>query len=154
MRRAFLLLLVAYSLPGLAAKRLNDYAAMSRALDSGQSVRIVVQYAKTKLVIEGKEEEAPNAVGGMVVLAWERFERGVVRNAKAYVSTSETVLIAHPSYGYVQNYVRFRLYEDNTVQITARYLKPNTLEVVMDETFEGRISNGKDKEGVSVFAAD
>lgn len=121
------------------------------ALKSGRQVRTVVEYAKTKLVIEGKEEPAPNAIGGSKIEHWEWFDRGVIRNPKAYVAFSETVLIAHPRHGHVYNYVRFRVYEDSVVEITARYLLPTDFKIVMDETFTGRISNGRDKEGVSFF---
>jgi hypothetical protein len=78
----------------------------------------------------------------------------VIRNPKAYVAFSETVLIAHPRHGHVYNYVRFRVYEDSVVEITARYLLPTDFKIVMDETFTGRISNGRDKEGVSFFVSE
>lgn len=152
--KALPLLAVLIALPAISAaapRRLNNFDQLMTALKSGRQVRTVVEYAKTKLVIEGKEEPAPNAIGGSKIEHWEWFDRGVIRNPKAYVAFSETVLIAHPRHGHVYNYVRFRVYEDSVVEITARYLLPTDFKIVMDETFTGRISNGRDKEGVSFF---
>jgi len=135
-----------------AAQRLRDYPSFERALRQGRSVRAVIEYKKAELTIDGKVETAPDATGGMTFHSWEHFAKGVVRNEKAYVAASETHLIAHPRHGHVYNYVRLRIYEDGQVEITARYLKPTTFEVVMDETFRARISNGRDKHAVSLFA--
>jgi hypothetical protein len=143
--------LLALSLVMAAPQRLSNFGALMDKLKGGYEVRVVVDYAKTKLVIDGKEEEAPKAIGGSKIDHWEWFDRGVVRNKLAYVAASSTVLIGHPSYGYVENYVRFRIYEDQSVEITARYLKGVEKEIVMDEIFKGKISNGKDEHGVSFF---
>lgn len=135
-----------------AAKPVTSFGDLVKALESGKRVRVVAEYAKMKLFdAEGKEEESVDATGGTEIDAWERFGPSLSRDKKAWISTSHTVLISHRAYGYVQNYVRFRFVEDGSVEITARYLKPQTLEVVMDETFKGKISNGKDKEGIHLY---
>jgi len=135
-------------------RRLPTYTELMDALTEGRTVKVIIRYAKCNLLADGREEPAPDAVGGMEFAAWEQFARGVVRNDKAYLSTSQTVLIAHPRYGHVLNYVRLRLYEDGAAQITARYLKPDTYEVVMDETFTGRLSDGEDDNGVNCFVKE
>lgn len=132
-------------------KRIGSATALFDSLRAGESVRLVADYSRCKLILDGKETEAPKAIGGMKLDHWEWFDKGVVRNDLAYVASSETVLIAHPRYGHVYNYVRVRIYSDNTVEITARYLKTSDLAIVMDETFKGKISNGKDAEGISLF---
>lgn len=144
---------VALALVTAAPQRLNTFEELFSTLKGGGEVRIVVDYAKTKLVLDGEEIAAPKAIGGTQIDSWEWFDRGVVRNKLAYIATSHTVLIAHPSYGHVHNYVRFRIYEDQSVEITARYLAVKDFEVVMDETFTGKFSNGKDENGVSFFVA-
>lgn len=153
MRTLLLVFLVALaSLAVAAPQRLDTYQKLMAALEAGKEVRVVIHYAKTKLKVDGKDQPAPDAIGGMKVGEWEQFAKGVVRNPQAYVAFSETVLIAHPGYGTVLNYVRLRVMEDGTVQITARYYDPKTYEIKMDETFTGEISNGKDGKGVSFFA--
>ena len=131
--------------------RLATYDRVFDALKKGETVKVAIQYGKCKLFSEGKEEEAPDATGGLEIKNWEQFGRNVVHNPKAYFATSETALISHPRYGYVLNYVKIRVFEDNTVEINVRYVKPTTYETVMDETFKGELSGGKDEKGVSCF---
>lgn len=135
-----------------APARLKTYADLKGVLLRGQAVRAVFDYGKLKLQVEGREEPAPKAIGGMPLLNWESFAKGVVRNKLEYLASSQTALIAHPSYGTVLNYVRVRISEDGSVQIVARYYDPKTFEVRMDETFVGSISNGADSNGVHLFA--
>jgi hypothetical protein len=130
------------------ARKLSRFPDVMKAATNGSDLRAVIDYSRCKLVIDGKEEPAPKAIGGMHFTAWEFFDKGVVRNPKAYLTSSETVLIAHPRHGYVHNYVKVRLYEDDSVEIVARYLKTGTFEVVMDETFLGKLG-----EGVQLFSA-
>jgi hypothetical protein len=151
-RVAFSFLVLLLSVSTFAQNRLKSYQDLMKVLMEGKSVRVAVDYKKTQLFYDGKEEKAPDAQGGMVIGSWENFAKGVVRNDKAYLAFSETHLISHPKHGYVHNYVRFRVYEDGNVEITARYLKTGTYEVVMDEIFRGKISGGKDDLGVSFFA--
>ena len=66
----------------------------------------MIHYAKCKLVIDGEETPAPDAIGGMKLIPYEYFAKMSVRNEKAYVTASETRLISHRSYGYVLNYVK------------------------------------------------
>jgi NADPH:quinone reductase-like Zn-dependent oxidoreductase len=142
---------IALSVLSSAQVRLKTYQDVLKSLMEGKPVRVAVDYKKTQLFYEGKEEKAPDAQGGLTIGNWENFAKGVIRNDKAYIAFSETHLITHPKHGYVNNYVRFRVYEDGTVEITARYLKTGTYEVVMDETFKSKISSGKDEFGVSFF---
>ena len=135
-----------------APKRLTDYAGLMNALKSGHDVSMIAEYGKMTLEIDGQQEKAPDAIGGMTLHAWEEFAAGVVGNKHPYVAFSHTTLIAHPRHGHVYNYVRARVYQDNSVEITARYLMPTDYKIVMDETFKGRISNGRDDNAISFFA--
>jgi len=78
-------------------------------------------------------------------------EKGVVRNDKAYISCSETVLINHPFYGYVYNYVKLRIYEDDSVEIIAQYVDPQTYEIKMDEKFLTIFNNGTNEGGIYFY---
>jgi hypothetical protein len=131
--------------------RCTSFNDLLTSLKDGWSVRMTIEYAKCRLVIDSVEQRSPEAVGGMTIDTYEYFARGVVRNAKAYLATSETHLISHPRYGYVLNYVRLRIYEDDAVEIVARYLNPSSYAVVMDETFFGAISDGSDSNGLHLY---
>jgi hypothetical protein len=121
---------------------LSDFPSLLEALRQGEEVRAVIHYALCRLTVDSTEVTSPDAIGGMNLSTFEYFARNAVRNPKAFVSSSETVLINHPSRGHVYNYVKLRIFEDNTVQIIARYLLPGTLEIVMDETFTCTIGDG------------
>ncbi|NMB81677.1 MAG: hypothetical protein GYA14_07640 [Ignavibacteria bacterium] len=131
--------------------QLKDFNRLLSSIKSGAEVRTIIHYSLAKLVIDGKTEQAPDAIGGMNLNTFEYFAIGSVRNDKAFVSASETVLISHPRYGYVLNYIKLRIYEDNTVEIIARYLDPKTYEIKMDEIFYGEINNGSNNGAVYLF---
>ncbi len=136
------------------ARQITDFFELMGELKSGNEVRIVIDYGKCSLMIDGEETEAPKAIGGMNMNTFEFFDVGVVRNELAYVTSSETVLIGHPFYGYVYNYAKVRIYSDNSVEIIARYLEPNTYDIKMDETFKSVINNLENDGAVSLFVKD
>jgi hypothetical protein len=122
-------------------RSLPRHADVLAALEEGRAVRAVVHYGRCQLFVDGKEEPSVDAVGGLAVAAVEHFAKGVVHNDRAYTAISETRTIVHPRYGAVSNYARLRLFEDGEVEVTAKYLKPPALEVVMDETFKCRLGD-------------
>jgi hypothetical protein len=140
-----------YSLTFAQTTQLNNFEDLMSALNNGESVRAVIHYGKCELIIDSVAVEAPDAIGGMEFQTFEYFAKMSIRNEKAYVTTSETVLIGHPYYGYVYNYAKLRIYEDNSVEIIARYLDPNSYEVKMDETFTTIINDGKNEGAIYLY---
>jgi hypothetical protein len=145
-------LVISSSLLSAQPRQLDTFSEVLDVLKDGWRVRAVIEYGKCKLLVDGEEQKAPEAIGGMDLSSYEYFAPQVTGNAQAYLVASETVLLNLPSRGYMYNYVKLNIYEDNTVTITARYLNPQSLEIVMDETFHGAISNGEDENGVRSFA--
>ena len=146
-----MLLLIGYS--AYAQEQINDFNGLMDALKSGKEVRVVIDYSKCKLLVEGKESESVDAIGGMTINSFEYFAVGTVRNEKAYVTFSETVLINHGFYGIVYNYAKLRVYEDQSVEVIAQYIDPISFELKMDEKFTTIISNN-DNEGALFLFAD
>ena len=140
-----------YSLSFAQTTQLNNFGDLMDALNTGESVRAVIHYGKCELIIDSVAVEAPDAIGGMEFQTFEYFAKMSIRNEKAYVTTSETVLIGHPYYGYVYNYAKLRIYEDNFVQIIARYLDPKSYEVKMDETFTTIINDGNNEGAIYLY---
>jgi len=132
-------------------RQLKSFEQLMTSLKSGKEVRAIVYYAKCRLIADSMEVKSPEAFGGMSLKTFEYFAPMSVRNPKAFVTSSETVLITHPRHGYVRNYVKIKIFEDDKVEITARYLTPSTLQIVMDETFYGAISTGVDANGVYLY---
>jgi len=132
-------------------RQLSSFTELLGALKDGWRVRAVIEYAKCKLVVDSIEQVSPEVVGGMELSTFEYFAPGAAGNSQAYIVASENVLINHPTRGYIYDYVKLNVYADNTVHITSRYLNPQSLEILMDETFFGTISNGRDQNGVRFF---
>lgn len=145
-----LLLLISISLAAQTTQ-ITSAPSLFESLKSGEDVNAVIHYAKCKLLIDGEETQSPDAVGGMKLIPYEYFAKMSIRNEKAYVTASETRLISHRSYGYVLNYVKIIIFEDDSVEIIARYLDPNSYEVKMDETFTALVNNGSNDGAVYLY---
>ncbi|MCX7874529.1 MAG: hypothetical protein N2321_00020 [Melioribacteraceae bacterium] len=154
MRRIFFIILIIQTLLFAQEKQLKNFDELFYALKNGKHVKVVVEYEKAKLLVDGKEEKAPNAIGGFDLKSFEYFAKGVVRNEKSFISISESVLIYHPRYNYVINYVKIRIYDDNKVEIIARYLDPKTYEIKMDETFYAEINNYENNQAVYFYISN
>ena len=132
-------------------KTIPNYSELAKIIQSGNNVRVIIDYAKCKLIRDGKEDASPHVVGGMNINAFELFSKGSVGNEKAFLVFSESVLITHPGYGTVYNYVKFKVFEDDVVEITARYIDPVSYKAVMEETFYGNMHNAVKDGAVSFF---
>ena len=121
----------------MAAAKLSNFNEIMAALRSGEPVRVIFYYAKCQLISDNEiKPKSPDAVGGMSIDTFEYFAKNSVKNPLAFVAASESKLIANPvGSGYVYNYVKIKIAEDNKIRITARYLDAKTFEVVMDESF-------------------
>ena len=154
-----ILITILFSISISAQTTLHNFEEVMTALKAGKSVKTVIYYAKCKLFSDGVEEpESPNAIGGMKLETYEYFDTSVFKGKQpSFVTTSQTLLINHRTYGYVYNYVKIKIREDSSVEITARYLKPrkfsSKFKIVMDETFKGQINDGKN-DGAIVFFAE
>ncbi len=140
-----------------AQKQLESFEQIMTSLKEGKSVKAIIYYGKCKLFSDGIEEpKSPDAIGGMKLETFEYFDSSVFKGkVPSFVTSSQTILINHPTYGYVYNYVKLKIRMDNSVEITARYLKPRKLsskfKVVMDETFKGTIKDQSNNGAVSFF---
>jgi hypothetical protein len=133
------------------SRLLKNFDQLMFALRTGSEVRAVIYYSRCKLIVDSVETKAPDVIGGMSFSTFEYFAPNSARNPKAFVTTSQTMLISHPRQGHVFNYVKIKVYEDDAVEINAKYLNPTTYQVVMDETFYGKISSGEDGNPVCLF---
>lgn len=137
----------------VAQKRIGSFDQLMEVLEGGGQVRAVFHYARCRMVVDGDTTRAPEAVGGMELSSFEYFAPKSVGNESAFVSSSQTALIARGK-GHVYNYVKLRLYQDGRAEITARYLEPPKMKVRMDEKFLGRLDDGLNQGGVSLFQID
>ncbi len=125
---------------------ITTYADLLATLKSGVRVRAVLDYGKC--TIAGKP--GPNAIGAMNLDTFEWFGQGVLGNAKAYVAASETHLIKLQS-GFVNDYVRVKVMQDDTVQVEVKYLDPQTYAISVDELIDCAIGDGTNNAGATFY---
>ncbi len=145
MRRAvplICLVLVVTSVAQARPEPLESFDALMDALRGGHTVRVVAEYGRCELISDNEPDEAPDATGGMTIDAWEWFAPGAVYNDQAFVVFSHGSLIEHPRRGMATNHVKFKVYEDGKVVISARYLDPVTFEETMFEKLFTTVAHG------------
>jgi hypothetical protein len=129
-----------------APTKLSTYQEVLSTLQSGVRVRVVLDYSVCKL--GGKP--APNAQGAMNLDTFEWFGKNVIGNPKAFLAGSENHLIRLQS-GFVYDYARVRLSEDDKVAIDVQYLDPKTFAVTVDETIDCGISDASQARGATFY---
>jgi hypothetical protein len=150
---SILIVIFLMSNPVFAQKQLKNFDELMAALKSGKQVRMVVYYNKCKLISDNEEKEkVPDAIGGMNLGVYEYFAKEAIKNKLAFVVASESKLIENPKgEGYVYNYVKIKVSEDNKVKITAQYIDAKTFEQKMDENFFGEINDEKNEKAVYFY---
>jgi hypothetical protein len=137
---------------GAGTGQITSAAGLLEVLQQGETVRVVVHYAKCRLIGDGRARQPlPDIVAGMTIDAFEYFPPGAIKNEKGFLAFSECQLIEHRTHGHVFNYVRVRVFADGSVQITSRYLKPGTYELVMNEAYAGSLNDGRNDESAVYF---
>jgi hypothetical protein len=133
--------------------RLTNFDQLMQSLNSGEKVRVVIHFGLCQWALsQNKQTPTPKAVTGMDIDTYEYFPAGAVHNSKAFVVFSNTKLIQNPiGKGFVLNYGKVRINEDNTVQVTAKYLHAKNHKELMSEVFVGKLNDGNNNEGINLF---
>ncbi len=143
--------------PAAAAQpvRLTTFQQLTEALTAGYAVRGVVHYKVCDL-LPGKLPFDVDVTGAMAVRQFDLVPRQTGK-PKAYVEFSDSSLVWLYSGGkwrYVQDNVRFRVYDDLQVLVHANYYDPSSYSVRMDEQLACKVDPGRAdgaKYGVSLF---
>jgi len=124
-----------------ATRPLRSYERLRAALLRGEPVRLVIDYGRCALTVDGESAPAPSAIGVLAIEACELFAAGSIGNAQEYLAFSHTTLIHRRDFVY--NYVKFRVYADGAVSARAMDVTPGDFQVTMDEEFTTHIDDGK-----------
>ena len=152
MSKAFVtILLIMFSLSLGETVKIKSFDELMDAFKEGRTIKAVVNYGECKMVSHNEEKKAPNAIGGMTVDAWEFFDVMSIGNKNAFVVFSTSKLINYG--GYIYNYAKFKITDENKVIITAQYANSKTFEIEMDEKFFTDVNDG-DNEGACSFFYD
>ena len=149
------LILVIPALSFSKSVQLKSFNEVFSALKAGKTVKVIFHYKMCKLISDNEEvEKVPDAIGGMELNTFEYFAPQSIRNKNGFISSSKTVLINHPRYGFVRNYAKVRIFDNNKIRIIAQYITPDTYEIKMDESFYTVINDGKNKGGAFFYLKD
>jgi len=151
---AFIIFLVSISFSSPAqSRRISNFQQLMESLRAGEPVRVVIEYGLCRWS-NGENDPAPTpkAITGMNIDTWEFFPEGAVHNKQSFVVFSESKLIMNPKgKGFVINYGKVKISADNSVLITAKYLRPKNNSELMSEQFAGEINDGTNQGGISIF---
>lgn len=146
-----LFLLLFFKVTFAETTQLKSFTEVLDALNKGEKVNAVIHYADCKLTVEGKESKSPDQTSGMPVLPFEYYAPGVIAK-RGFISTSQTVMIYLAGFnGFVYNYTKLRIYDDNTAEVTIKFVSVSKMEVQMDELFTGEINDGSNGKGIYLF---
>ena len=138
-----------------ATSQVVSFDDLLGALVRGERVRAVFHFQRCALTSDGQtQEHGPDAIGAMPLDTFEYFAPGSVGNKVGYLSFSSSVLVRHPSYGTIYNYCKVRASVDGQVRMSAQFLKADSLEVVMDETFTTRLDTGDGTAGATFWLVE
>ena len=148
-----ILIMVAATVVAQKTNQITSFDQLMANLKTGNNINAVLHYAKCNLFVDGeKQEKTIDAIGGMPIDVYEYFAEQAVHNEHAFISTSQSKLIQNPiGEGYVYNYVKLKIYDNNTVEVFAKYLDPHSYKESMSEKFKGKINNGTNEEGIYLF---
>jgi len=147
-----ILLLIAALIPLLLmaeSEQITNFDDFLSALKQGEEIKIVIDYGVCEMISGNEIKEAPKAIGGLKINAWEFFSKGMMRNEHAFVAFSKTNLINIR--GFVFNYVKFKIKDDDSVKITAQYANTDDYSLEMNENFFTEINDGKNEAGLSIY---
>lgn len=132
--------------------RITNFEDLIESLNSGSHVKVVIHYSQCNWKDSINLAPLPDATAGLTIDTYEYFAKEAIRNKNAFIVFSSSKLIQNPKgKGFVYNYGKVRINEDNTVEITAKYIHPKTFKVLMDEVFAGKLNDGKNDGGISLF---
>lgn len=132
-------------------KLLSSYTDLVQALAQGDSVRAIMLINKcsiTKTAFDSNE-----VIAGMNFSTFNKYAIHVGPQQKDGVATSRTILVEASQLGPVYNYVRLRVFEDNTAEILSEYLDPLTYKKLDAKTANCIVSNGHDQNGLLLYDA-
>jgi hypothetical protein len=150
MKKSLVIILLLLAALALQAEQISDFQQLVKLLRSGEDAKLVIEYGKCRLISDNEEHAAPDAIGGMPIDVWEYFAPMSIGNPLAFVATSQVKLINLR--GFVYNYAKVKISEDNSVVITAQYVTPDKFELEMNEKFFTTINDGKNDGALYLYS--
>ena len=152
----FILILVIFFQHNLSSESVNicNFNDFLNSLLNGEQIRIVVDYSCCLLESDGEiSDQGPQAWGGMNVEVFEYFAPGLLGNEFGFVAFSHNSFI-QLGQDFIYDYVKFRIFSNDSCEISVIYLNPGNLEVLMEEKFITEINDSFNNCGLFIYIDD
>ena len=128
---------------------ISNYSDLLAALAKGNSVRALMTL--NKCVSSSHSINSNDTLGGMNFTNFNKYQISIDGQQKNIIATSINMLIEHSKLGTIYNYVRLRIFEDNSAEVFSEYLDPKTYVQLGSASFNCHLSDGKDKNGIVLY---
>lgn len=128
---------------------LDNYSDLLNAISQGDSVRAIIFINKCSM--EKYSVDSNDVIAGMNFTNFNKYPVNVGAQQKNTIATSISTLVEHNKLGTVYNYVRLRIFDDNSAEIFSEYLDPTTYKKLGSMTANCSISHGHDQNGVLLY---
>jgi hypothetical protein len=95
--------------------------------------------------------DSNSVITGMNFTNFSKYQVTIDKQSKNVISTSINMLVEHGKLGTVYNYVRLRIFEDNSAEIFSEYLDPTSYKQLGSTSVNCFISNGHDQNGILLY---
>ena len=128
---------------------ITNYLDLLNSVSQGDSVRAIMFINKcsmTKTTLDSND-----VIASMNFTNFNKYKVTVGTQQKNTIATSMNTLVEHSKLGTVYNYVRLRIFDDNSAEIFSEYLDPTTYKQLGSMTANCAVSNGHDQNGIVLF---
>jgi len=124
-----------------------------KTLTAGEEIRVVIRYADCdREHPRNGFDSIPDIAASMHIETWEYFPRHSIRNDHAFVVFSDARLIGNPiGKGFVINYGKVRISDNDSAMVDARYLHPRSHRSLMYQRYRCRIDDGSGTQGIYLY---
>jgi hypothetical protein len=133
----------------------KTFAHLQTVLEAGKSIRIVNRYRRCveKDPKTGETRPGADAIGGMIIDAWEYFGIGVNGNDAPYIIGSRDWLGLIRGTFY-REYAKIRFHSDGRVEIVIKWVNAKSGDVTDVHDLTCKIDDGSGTEAVRILVAD
>lgn len=127
---------------------ITNYTDLLNALTKAQEVKGVLALHHCTAV-EG--QAAKEMYGSFNFTHFNAYEMQENNQKKQVIATSHTLLIETKQFGPVYNYVRLRVFPDNSAEVLSEFLNPATFKVQRQSTYMCKLSDGTIEGGITLY---
>jgi len=127
------------------SRLITNYSDLLSSVSQGKTIRAIMF---TKKCSPAATEDA---IAGINFTTFNKYQVPVGSEKKDTIATSIMMTVLHDQLGPVNDYVRLRVFADNSVEIFNDFLDPTTYKSLGSKTMNCAISNGHDQNGVLLY---